>query len=77
MAHWLGCAKIHFPNGNRKILETPYHFKFLTFKFLTNPSQHTSATHHDPRTTAGLEKAKYGREIARIKAIILVLRAGR
>ena len=36
-----------------------------------------SVTHHDPRTTAALEKTKFGREIERIEANILVLPAGR
>ena len=36
-----------------------------------------SGTHHDPRTTAALEKTKFGKEIERIKAIILALLVGR
>ena len=36
----------------------------------------TSTLHNDPRTTAALGKAKFGRELARILAIIVVLLAG-
>ena len=50
----------------------------IYFQIHFDPARHfLMSSHRDPRTTAALEKTKFGREMEHIPAIILVLLVGR